>query len=81
MGYQDHIVDEELDTERCTALLEKYARERFNPNRTAHRWSELYYILSDGNPYIMKSSGKKIVFVPTGYDSDRVIFGTVATHL
>jgi glycine/D-amino acid oxidase-like deaminating enzyme/Rieske Fe-S protein len=78
VGGEDHKVGMTENTDECFDRLESYARERFDLESVAHRWSGQILEPVDGLPYIGLNSGSKHTYVATGFSGNGMTFGTIS---
>jgi glycine/D-amino acid oxidase-like deaminating enzyme/nitrite reductase/ring-hydroxylating ferredoxin subunit len=68
VGGEGHKVGHDDDTTQRYRVLEEWARQRFQVEEIAYRWSAQDYTTADGIPYVGRlSRGTDRVFVATGY--------------
>ena len=78
LGGPSHKPGEADDTRRFPRELEAWARETFDVETVAHRWSAQDYVAVDRLPYIGRCPRTERVFVGTGYGKWGMTGGTVA---
>lgn len=74
-----HMTGHEEHTERHLHALERYAAEHFNAEAPRYRWSAQHYRAADELPYIGKSPGSKCTYIATGFATDGLVYGTLAS--
>lgn len=77
-GGYDHKTGHTTDTEGVFTKLEKYAREYFDIDAIAYKWSSQYYESVDGLPYIGHMPGHSNIFVSTGFGGNGMILGSLS---
>ena len=82
VGGEGHRVGQDDDTTERYAVLEAWAKERFNATALEHRWSAQDYESADHLPFIGRlSPGSERVLVATGFGKWGMTNGTVAAMI
>jgi Rieske Fe-S protein len=81
VGGEDHKTGHEADALGCFARLRAWARERFEFDEVAHRWSAQVIEPMDGLPFIGRSARGSNVWLSTGYSGTGMTFGTLGAML
>ncbi len=81
IGGADHKTGHS-DPEQAFETLESYARESFEIDSVAYRWSSQYYVPVDGLPYIGELPGAgEGIYVATGFNGNGMIFGSLSANI
>jgi len=82
IGGEDHKTAHEKNTDACFNKLEAFAREHFDIDSVAFKWSSQYFEPSDGLAYIgllPGSSGN--ILVATGFGGNGMTYSHIAAQL
>lgn len=81
LGGEDHKTGH-ADPEKAFENLEAYARQYYQVDVVAYKWSSQYYVPVDGLPYIGAfPGGQKHTFVATGFNGNGMMFGTLSAKI
>ncbi|MEI6236106.1 MAG: FAD-binding oxidoreductase [Planctomycetota bacterium] len=81
VGGEDHKTGLKIDTIKCLANLERYARGHFDIEEIHYRWSGQIINTLDGLPYIGLNSLDKNIYVSTGYSGNGLTLGTLGAMI